>query len=430
MNDFGNSREEHERRVQQREQEIAENATLTGTQLAQENEVRKLSKRWHGEWKDMEVQASRDEKSVIQLLNGEIPQITKGDQVIPAHAAVMADRKIYMSTNRDLGIEATNMKGLTESDMALVGYAIQGSVLNSFKGHRDLYDPGTGISSYATDSTQRPSERDMRLRSRKYVARLPLSMTAARVVPEMKSTFKLTQYDHEQTNIEGNDGVWHNAETQPTPMSTATVNEWTEGMLPCKGALGFSAKNINEGEYTLQALSRYTAEWSISAERVMTLACTNKIRTSGTIDTVNLDFNALSNDDLLKIALTYTFSEKDYMITTIAISQQATYEKYANISRGDQYQEMSMSDLGMATGRDNFRNAADRDVFAHPDGAIAVDTMLGWDAMDTINIHMLGTNQTSAMERKLNPEMYCYYWGLEFGTSFERESGDPRVLFN
>ena len=50
--------------------------------------------------------------------------------------------------------------------------------------------------------------------------------------------------------------------------------------------------------------------------------------------------------------------------------------------------------------------------------------------MKTINVHMLGTDQQSAMAMQYNPMMYCYYWGVEFGTAFEREDGSPRVLFN
>ena len=369
----------------------------------------------------------------METLNKEIPAIEKDGKQIPAHAALMAARKIFMCDNSELGRRATNMQGLTEADMKLAGYAVQHSVMHNFKGFNDLYDPGTGIGSYDVDSTQRPSERDMRLRGREFVARLMLSMTAARVIPETKSTFKMTEYDHAKSTDDSTDGngvVWHNDENTPTPESTASVKEWNRGMTPCKGALKFSKKNVSEGMFTMQALTKYVAEWAVYAEIIMVKTCTDDIRTRGTIPTETLDFANLDNGDLLKIANYYTFQNLDYMIRTLAFSVQATYEKYANINRSGQYQEPATSDTGMATGRDNFRMVADRDVFAHPNGGIATDTGLGWDAAKTINVHMLGTDQQSAMAMQNNPMMYCYYWGIEFGTAFEREDGSPRVLFN
>lgn len=425
MNQFGQSREEHAELLGFREQEIADNAVLSDMQLAQEHEIFQLKDQWDRNWKDIQQEAAEKKKSTIQFLNDQIPTLEKNGRIIPAHAAMLSLKNIYLKDDKLNGIEATNMVKLTEADMALVGYGIQAGVMASFNGFKDLYEPGTTISSYPVDSTQRPSERDPRLRMRKYIARLPLAMTAARVVPETKSTFKITEYVHTEKS---NNGVHHSDEMQTIAVATATVKEWKEGMLPCRGALGFSMKNINEGEYTLQALNTYAAEWSISVERVMVKACTDKIKDGATEKTLN--FSSLSQDDRLKIALAYTFSNVDYMITTLAIGDEATYTKYAKAPRGDDTQESSPSDLGTATGRDNFRSAADRDVFAHPDGQLAVDTILGWDASETINVHMLGMNQTSSMERKQNPDMYCFYWGVEFGTAFERESGDPRILFN
>ena len=426
---FGNSQQEHDERVAERTQAIGGEAAAHDLDIAQEQEILKLSERWNKEHPDIEAEAEQKEKPVVEVLNSEIPAIEKDGKPIPAHAALMAVRRIFMCDNRELGRKATNMQGLTEADMKLAGYAIQHSVMGNFKGFQDLYDPGTGIGSYDVDSTQRPSERDARLRGREFIARLPLSMTAARVIPETKSTFKMTEYDHPDS-ADGSGVVWHNDENTPTPESTATVKEWNRGMTPCKGALRFSKKNVSEGMFTMQSLTKYVAEWAVYVEIDMVKTCTDDIRTRGTIPTSNLDFSNLSNDDLLKIANYYTFQNLDYMIRTLAFSDQTTYENYANIPRGVQYQEPAMSDTGMATGRDNFRMVADRDIFAHPNGEIASDNALGWDAAKTINIHMLGTDQQSAMAMQNNPMMYCYYWGIEFGTAFEREDGSPRVLFN
>ena len=430
---FGTSEMEHKQRVADLSQAIGDDATPHDLEVLQEREILELSDRWKKNHRDIEAEAEKNEESVVETLNKEIPDIDKDGKRIPAHAALMAVRRIFMCDNRELDRKASNMQGLTEADMKLAGYAIQHSVMHNFKGFQDLYDPGTGIGSYDVDSTQRPSERDARMRGRDFVARLPLSMTAARVIPETKSTFKMTEYDHAQStdnSVDGNGVVWHNDENTPTPESSAVVKEWNRGMTPCKGALKFSKKNVSEGMFTMQALTKYVAEWAVFAEIIMTKTCTDDIRTRGTIPTENLDFNSLSNEDLLKIANYYTFRNLDYMIRTLAFSEQATYEKYAQIDRGVQYQEPAMSDTGSATGRDNFRMVADRDVYAHPNGEIALDTALGWDASKTINVHMLGTDQQSAMAMQNNPMMYCYYWGIEFGTAFEREDGSPRVLFN
>ena len=434
---YGNAQDrlrEHRKQVAERTQAIGDEATVHDLDIQQEQEILQLSDRWDKDHKDIEAEAEQKEESVVERLNGEIPVIEKDGKEIPAHAALMAVRRIFMCDNRELGRKASNMQGLTEADMKLAGYAIQHSVMNNFKGFNDLYDPGTGIGSYDVDSTQRPSERDARMRGREFVARLPLSMTAARVIPETKSTFKMTEYDHAastNSSVNGNGVVWHNDENTPTPESTAVVKEWNRGMTPCKGALKFSKKNVSEGMYTMQALTKYVAEWAVFTEIIMTKTCTDDIRTRGTIPTENLDFNNLDSNDLLKIANYYTFSDLDYMIRTLAFSDQGTYENYANIGRTNQYNRSSDgSDLLTATGRDNFRMVADRDVFAHPNGDIAANTALGWDAMKTINVHMLGTDQQSAMAMTYNPMMYCYYWGVEFGTAFERDDGSPRVLFN
>ena len=425
MNQYGRAPEEYAELVRHREQEIADNATLSDMQLAQEHEIYQLKDRWDKNWKDIQEEATSKNQSTIQFLNDQIPTLEKNGRIIPAHAAMLSLKNIYLKNDKRNGIEATNMNKITEADMALVGYGIQGGIMASFNGFKDLYEPGTAISSYPVDSTQRPSERDPRMRKRKYIARLPLAMTAARVVPETKSTFKTTEYVHGEKS---NNGVHHADELQSIAVATATVKEWKEGMLPCRGALGFSVKSINEGEYTLQALNAYAAEWAISVERNMVKACTDKIKDGAPEKTLN--FSSLSDDDRLKIALSYTFKNVDYMITTLAIGDEATYTKYAKIPRDGDTEEPTQSDSGRATGRDNFRAAADRDVFAHPDGGLAVDTILGWDASETINVHMLGMNQTSSMERIHNPDMYCFYWGVEYGTAFERESGDPRILFN
>jgi hypothetical protein len=271
------------------------------------------------------------------------------------------------------------------------------------------------------------------LRGREFMARLPLSMTAARVIPETKSTFKMTEYDHGVStggSVDGNGVVWHNDENTPTPESTGVVKEWDRGMTPCKGALKFSKKNVSEGKFTMQALTKYVAEWAAYTEIIMVKTCTDDIRTRGTIPALNLDFANLTNSDLLKIANYYIFQNLDYMLRTVAFSDQTTYENYAEIDRGRQYQEPAMSDTGSATGRDNFRMVADRDIFAHPNGDIPANEGLAWDASKTINVHMLGTDQQSAMAMQYNPRMYCYYWGIEFGTAFEREDGSPRVLLN
>ena len=433
MQQFGTSQEEHRKRVAERTRALGSDATVHDLDIVQEQEILKLSDRWSDNWQDLQVEAAEKKQSVVETLNNEIPPIEKDGKEIPAHAALMAVRKIFMCDNRELGRRATNMQGMKPADMALAGYAIQHAVQNSFKGFHDLYDPGTGIGSYGVDSTQRPSERDMRLRGREFMARLPLSMTAARVIPETKSTFKMTEYDHGVStggSVDGNGVVWHNDENTPTPESTGVVKEWDRGMTPCKGALRFSKKNVSEGIFTMQALTKYVAEWAVYTEIIMVKTCTDDIRTRGTIPTLNLDFANLTNSDLLKIANYYIFQNLDYMLRTIAFSDQTTYENYAEIDRSRQYQESSMSDTGTATGRDNFRMVADRDVFAHPNGDIAANNGLAWDASKTINVHMLGTDQQSAMSIRYNPDMYCYYWGIEFGTAFERENGSPRVLLN
>ena len=220
--EFGTSRKEHKQRVAERTQAIGDDAAAHELDIVQEQEILKLSERWNKEHKDLESEAEQKDQSVVELLNGEIPTIEQNGKQIPAHAALMAARKIFMCDNRELGRKATNMQGLTEADMKLAGYAIQHSVMHNFKGFNDLYDPGTGIGSYDVDSTQRPSERDARLRGREFVARLPLSMTAARVIPETKSTFKMTEYDH-PSSADGSGVVWHNDENTPTPESTAVV---------------------------------------------------------------------------------------------------------------------------------------------------------------------------------------------------------------
>ena len=430
MQHFGTSQEEHRKRVEERMAELGSASTVNDLDIVQEQEIFKLSKRWDNDWQDIQAESEEKDQSVVETLNNEIPTIEKDGKEIPAHAALMAVRKIFMCDNRGLDRKATNMQGLKPADMALAGYAIQHAVLGNFKGFHDLYDPGTGIGSYGVDSTQRPSERDARLRGREFMARLPLSMTAARVIPETKSTFKMTEYDHPEST-DGSGVVWHNDENTPTPESTAVVKEWNRGMTPCKGALKFSKKNVSEGMFTMQALTKYVAEWAVYTEILMVKTCTDDIRTRGTIPTLNLDFNNLDNTDLLKIANYYIFQNLDYMLRTVAFSDQQTYENYANINRLRQYnQDSSVSDTGMATGRDNFRMVADRDIFAHPNGEIAANNGLAWDAAKTINIHMLGTDQQSAMAMQYNPMMYCYYWGIEFGTAFEREDGSPRVLLN
>ena len=424
---FGPTRKEHERQVAERTRQLGEESAAHDLDIVQEHEIMKLSEDWNSNHQDMEAEAQEKEQPVVELLNEKIPTIEKNGKEIPAHAALMAARKIFMCDNRELGRKATNMQRMTIADMKLAGYAIQHSVMGHFKGFHDLYDPGTGIGSYDVDSTQRPSERDMRLRGREFMARLPLSMTAARVIPETKSTFKLTEYDH-PSSTDGTGIVWHNDENTPTPVSTAVVKEWNRGMTPCNGALQFSRKNVNEGEFTMQALTKYVAEWAVYTEIIMVRTCTDDIRTRGTVPSLNIDFNNLDTGEILKIANYYIFQNLDYALRTLAISDQTTYENYAAVNRSDQYQEPAMSDTGTAAGRDNFRMVADRDVFAHPGGGIAANNILAWDAAKTINIHMLGTNQQSAMVMEHNPPMYCYYWGFEFGTAFEREDGSPRVL--
>lgn len=420
---------QHRRRVGEHMQSIGNEATPHELDIVQEQEIMKLSEEWNKDYKGIEEQAKTEDKAVVEKLDEELPTIEKNGKKIPAYAALMAARNIFMCDNRELNRKATNMGQMTEADMALAGYAIQHSVIKNFKGFHDLFDPGTGIGSYDVDSTQRPSERDARLRGREFMARLPLSMTAARVIPETKSTFKMTEYEH-PTSADGTGIVWHNDENTPTPISTATVKEWQRGMTPLKGGLKFSKKNVSEGMFTMQALTKYVAEWAVYAEIDMVKTCTDDIRTRGTIPTETLNFTNLSNADILKIANYYTFQNLDYAIRTLAISVQATYEAYANVDRSSQYQEPATSDVGSATGRDNFRMVADRNVFAHPNGEIAANNILGWDAMKTINVHMLGTDQQSAMVMENNPMMYCYLWGVEFGTAFEREDGSPRVLFN
>ena len=418
-------KKDHEIQLMARKASLADQATLTDVELAQEEEVRVLTERWDANYPDIQHQATQEKCRTVDILNNEIKGLEKDGVPIPADAAILAHKKIYFKNDRKKDIRATNMVALSPSDLHLVSLSLNRSIHAQFIGFKDLYDQGSAIADYAVDSTQRPSQRDPRLRARKYIARLPLSMTAARVIPEDKDTFKMTEVDHDKSS---NNGVFNIDENQPIPLSTAKVFEWKEGMTPYRGGLQFSRKNIDQGEYTLQALNNYAAEWTISVERLLVTACTDKIKGSG-ITPKTLTWSSLSIDDLLKIALTYTFTDKDYMITTVAISEETTYIKYAKIDRSKTVQDASESDMGAAAGRDNFQSAANRDVFAHPDGNIGTDKALGWDASETINVHMLGMNPTSAMEETKNPAMVCFFWGLEAGTAFERQNGDPRVLF-
>ena len=199
-------------------------------------------------------------------------------------------------------------------------------------------------------------------------------------------------------------------------------------MRTLKGGLDFSVENVQEGEYTLEALTAWAAEWSVNVEIIMVKDCTDKIANGA--PTKDIDWASLSEDDILKIANTFLFTNEDYAITTLAMSDEATYNKYAKVARATQYRESMRSDLGYATGRDNFRMAMDRNVFAHPGGGIAVDNALGWDAGKTINVHTRPVNATRSMIITFDPEFYCFRWGVKFGTAFELQEGTPRRLFN
>ena len=425
MNEFTANPQADKELVAYKQGLIADSMELTEVQLAQEKELFDLSKRWDANHKDIEYEAGQKKQTVLELLDSEVPSLEKNGVKIPVDAALLSLKGINIRSDRRNGIDATNMAQLKEPDMRLVGYSVQRGIQSSFLGFHDLYDAGTSISDYPVDSTQRPSARDPRLRRRMYIARLPLAMTAARVIPEMKSTFKLTQFDPDDS---GQKGVYEIAENQPTPRTAANVIEWTGGMRTLKGGLDFSADNVQEGEYTLEALTAWAAEWSVNVEIIMVKDCTDKIRTGA--PTKDIDWASLSEDDILKIANTFLFTNEDYAITTLAMSDEATYNKYAKVARATQYREAMTSDLGTATGRDNFRSAMDRNVFAHPGGGIAVDNALGWDAGKTINVHTRPINATRSMMITFDPEMYCFRWGVKFGTAFELREGTPRRLFN
>ena len=417
--------QEHQELVAYKQNLIASSMELTETQLAQEKELFDLGERWDKNHKDIEHEAAQKKVTVLELLDSEVPSLEKNGVKIPVDAALLSLKGINIRSNRRDGIEATNMAKLKEPDMQLVGYSVQRGIQGSFLGFHDLYDAGTSISDYAVDSTQRPSARDPRLRRRMYIARLPLAMTAARVIPEMKSTFKLTQFVPDKS---GQKGVYEIAENQPTPRTAAQVKEWQGGMRTLKGGLDFSVENVQEGEYTLEALTAWAAEWSVNVEIIMVKDCTDKIANGA--PTKDIDWASLSEDDILKIANTFLFTNEDYAITTLAMSDEATYNKYAKVARATQYRESMRSDLGYATGRDNFRMAMDRNVFAHPGGGIAVDNALGWDAGKTINVHTRPVNATRSMIITFDPEFYCFRWGVKFGTAFELQEGTPRRLFN
>lgn len=410
----------------ERLQLLGENAHLLDAELAQEYEVRKLSENWTKNWQDIKEQAATDGRKTLELLADEVPPLYKGEQEIPVDAALLAARKIFLTDNRQLGVKATNMKRMSRADLEIAALSLNRSIHATFLGFKDLADPGAAIADYEQDSTQWPSRRDPRLRMRRYTARLPLSMTAARVIMETKSSFKLTQYVHDPTS---NNGVFNVGEEQEVPLSSVQVEQWKGEMTPYRGGLKFSQQNINEGEYTLQSAAIGAAEWAVSVERLYVTACTDMIK-GNSCPTETLTWSSLSVDDLLEIALTYAFTSDDYQITTLAMSDKPTYIKYAKIDRSSLTQESERSDVGTATGRDNFATAPNRDVFAHPDGGIAANNALGWDAGETINMHVLEMNMTSAMEVKQNPAMVCFYWGAYAAPEFERKEGTPRVLFN
>ena len=416
---------EHQELVGYKQNLIASSMELTEAQLAQEKELFDLSERWDKNYKDIEHEAGQKKITVLELLDSEVPSLEKNGVKIPVDAALLSLKGINIRSNRRNGIEATNMAKLKEPEMQLVGYSVQRGIQVSFLGFHDLYDAGTSISDYGVDSTQRPSARDPRLRRRMYIARLPLAMTAARVIPEPKSTFKLTQFVPDKT---GPKGVYEIAENQPTPRTAAQVKEWEGGMRTLKGGLDFSVENVQEGEYTLEALTAWAAEWSVNVEIIMVKDCTDKIIDGA--PTKDIDWASLSEDDILKIANTYLFTNEDYAITTLAMSDEATYNKYAKVSRATQYRESMQSDLGNATGRDNFPTAMNRNVFAHPGGGIAADNALGWDAGKTINVHTRPVNATRSMIITFDPEFYCFRWGVKFGSAFELQEGTPRRLFN
>ena len=413
---------------------------LTDHQIAQEQELLQLNEQWTNHYKDIEKQAAGKEKPVTKFLNDEVPEIKKGHRVIPAISALLTLRGIYLKSNHALGIEATNLQGLTDADLALSGYAIGYGVQRAYQGFNDLYDAGTGISDYGVDSTQRPSTRDPRLHRRDIISRLPLAMTAARVIPEEKSTFKITEFvpDKESPN-----GVYEVPDQTPTPATTARVIEFRGGMRTLKGGIDFSALNIREGDYTMEAATAWAAEWVVNAEDVIVLDCTTKIKDgipavgstpaqAPAAPQVTLTWSNLTNTDLRKVANVFLFSNENYNITTMAFSNEATYDKWADVDRSKQTQDANRSDMGVATGRDNFPMAADRDIFAHPDGGIAADNALGWDARKTINVHtlpgMMEANRSLII--KQDPDMYCFRWALKFGTQFELKAGTPRRLFN
>ena len=422
-------------------QQLINNAVeLTEKQIAQEQELMQLNQQWTKHYKDMEAEAAGKQKTVVQFLNGEVPEIKKDGRVYPAISALLNLRGIYLSSNHARGIEATNLQGMTEADLAISAYAVGYGVQRAYQGFRDLYDAGTGISDYPVDSTQRPSTRDPRLHRRDIINRLPLAMTAARVIPEDKSTFKITEFVPDASSP---NGVYEVPDQTPTPATTARVLQYEGGMRTLKGGLDFSALNIQEGDYTLEAATAWAAEWVVNAEEVIVLDCTTKIKNgipavgstpaqAPAAPTTTLTWSNLSNADLRKVANVFLFTKENYNITTIAFSDETTYNKWADIDRSKQTQDANRSDMGVATGRDNFPMAADRDIFAHPGGGIAVDNALGWDAGKTINVHtlpgMLEANR--ALIVKQDPDMFCFRWAIKFGTQFELKAGTPRRLFN
>ena len=412
---------------------------LTDKQIAQEQELLQLNERWTKQYKDIEVQAAAEDKSVPQFLNGEVPEIKKGHRIIPAISALLTLRGIYLTSNQALNIEASNLQGLTEADLALSAYAIGYGVQRAYQGYNDLYDAGTGISDYAVDSTQRPSARDPRLHRRDIISRLPLAMTAGRVIPEEKSNFKITEFVPDASSP---NGVYEVPDQTPTPATTARVIEFQGGMRTLKGGIDFSALNIREGDYTMEAATAWAAEWVVNAEDVIVLDCTTKIKDgipavgsapaqAAAAPQVTLTWSNLTNTDLRKVANVFLFSNENYNITTMAFSDETTYDKWADVDRSKQTQDANRSDMGVATGRDNFPMAADRNIYAHPNGGIAADNGLGWDAGKTINVHTLpGMMEANrALIIKQDPDMYCFRWALKFGSQFELKAGTPRRLF-
>ena len=121
-------KKDHEIRLMARQASLADQATLTDVELAQEEEVRVLTKRWDANYPDIQHQATQEKCRTVDILNNEIKGLEKDGVPIPADAAILAHKKIYFKNDRKKEIRATNMVTLSLSDLHLVSLSLNRSI--------------------------------------------------------------------------------------------------------------------------------------------------------------------------------------------------------------------------------------------------------------------------------------------------------------